>query len=686
MKKVLFFILAALLCLFISCQSSQPVEQEQVAQQQVQGQVFLERETGKLQGQPWINSNVYGNWPESKPAVEENYELYVNYGSYMQAMNSNLTEDSLYDRSDEYQQTIIRQLIEDTSVTSDELELIRAYYGLFSDFDKRNTQGNDPLVEYRDMIVKKNNVEELSAEIQNGLVFGNPFATFAVNAAADGSGKYGVWIDFNLPITSKLEPGYTEEDLENVKAYLVYLLLLASYEQDFAVKMVNLLEDFEMKAFELDKKFVSENELENDAIILTLDEIKDFCTPLYDLIIGLGYYSADDPVCYFIRNAGMFYGIEQMYMDDNINIIDTIYVLSMAEYAKEFLDIKTFAEVNDIEDPETIDINEIAYSFITKYLSGAVDQVYLEFAFPADLRDKITELTKQYMAAMKERLEKEDWMSEETKASALDKLQQMISVVVYPDEWLDFSKLRELVQDHDQFLLDAVLCRDDYFREYITSFLGKEIERGNWVFSNTKTTEANAYYIPSENSINILAGILYDTLYYDNSTESILASIGATIGHEITHGFDTDGARYNGIGNEEAWWTQEDAAAFEAKANRVAEELSKIEVLDGCRVNGEFVLNEMIADLGGLALCLDLAKQYENFNYDEFFQYYAFMWYMIMPDAQTALNTYTEDNHPANYIRANFSVQMFDEFYETYPQVVEGTPMYRAPEDRVKLW
>ena len=405
MKKVLFFILAAMLCLFISCQSSQPVEQ-QVAQQQGQGQVFLERETGKLQGQPWVNSNVYGNWPESKPAVEENYELYVNYDSYMQAMNSNLTEDSLYDRSDEYQQTIIRQLIEDTSVTSDELELIRAYYGLFSDFDKRNTQGNDPLVEYRDMIVKKNNVEELSAEIQNGLVFGNPFATFAVNAAADGSGKYGVWIDFNLPITSKLEPGYTEEDLENVKAYLVYLLLLASYEQDFAVKMVNLLEDFEMKAFELDKKFVSENELENDAIILTLDEIKDFCTPLYDLIIGLGYYSADDPVCYFIRNAGMFYGIEQMYMDDNINIIDTIYVLSMAEYAKEFLDIKTFAEVNDIEDPETIDINEIAYSFITKYLSGAVDQVYLEFAFPADLRDKITELTKPYMAAMKERLEK----------------------------------------------------------------------------------------------------------------------------------------------------------------------------------------------------------------------------------------------------------------------------------------
>jgi putative endopeptidase len=277
-------------------------------------------------------------------------------------------------------------------------------------------------------------------------------------------------------------------------------------------------------------------------------------------------------------------------------------------------------------------------------------------------------------------------MTDATKAKALEKVRDMIYVVVYPDQWLDFSALREIVQDHDQFLLDAVLCRDDFYRAYVTSFLGKDIERGNWVFSEIRTTEANAFYVPTENSINILAGILYDTLYYEESTESVLASIGATVGHEITHGFDTGGAGFNGIGDEENWWTETDAANFKSRANRVAEELSKISVMEDCTVNGEYVLDEMVADLGGLALSLDIAKQYENFNYDEFFRYYALMWYSIKSDADAALELYMNDNHPADYIRANFSVQMFDEFYKTYPQVVEGTPMYRAPEERVMVW
>ena len=206
------------------------------------------------------------------------------------------------------------------------------------------------------------------------------------------------------------------------------------------------------------------------------------------------------------------------------------------------------------------------------------------------------------------------------------------------------------------------------------------------MFSNTKTTEANAYYVTGENSINILAGILYDTLYYDQSIETVLASIGATIGHEITHGFDTGGAKYNGVGNEEDWWTEEDAERFAERAGKVADAMSSIEVADGVTVNGEFVIDEMVADLGGLALSLDIAKQYPDFDYDLFFRTYALMWYSIKPDFESALALYTDDSHPADYIRANFVVQMFDEFYSAYPQVKEGTSMYRAPEDRVAVW
>ena len=682
MKKALFFILSAFLILFISCQSTQtavrqPEVQEQPAQQGAQ----------ELQGQPWTNSNIYGNWPAERPSVEQNYELHFNYDNYMKALQAQTTEDSLYSRSEEYQETKIRELIADTSKTSDELELIRAYYRLFADFEKRNKDANGPLLDYRDMFVTKTTVADLSAEVRNGLIFGNPLAAFKVDKAGDGSGKYGVWIDFSLPFSARLKQDYTDEDVQNVKAYLAYLLMLAGYEEEYAVQMVELVQQFEMKATELDAEFIKMRDLQSDALIMTLDDIKEFCAPLYDLVIGLGYYSADgEPVCYILQNAGIFYGIDQMYLDDNIQIFQAIYVIAMAEYAREFMDIATYAETYAIEDPSSIDFEEVAYRFIDKYLTGAVDQVYLEFAFQTDVRDKITELVKKYMAAMDQRLKNETWMTDATKAKALEKVRDMIYVVVYPEEWLDFSALREIVQDHDQFLLDAVLCRDDFYRAYVTSFLGKDIERGNWVFSEIRTTEANAFYVPTENSINILAGILYDTLYYEESTESVLASIGATVGHEITHGFDTGGAVYNGIGDEENWWTETDAANFKSRANRVAEELSKISVMEDCTVNGEYVLDEMVADLGGLALSLDIAKQYENFNYDEFFRYYALMWYSIKSDADAALELYMNDNHPADYIRANFSVQMFDEFYKTYPQVVEGTPMYRAPEERVIVW
>ena len=686
-KKLFEIVLVAmaLVLVLVSCQSAaKPEQAEQPAQTSQSGGLTL---TADLQGKPWVNSNVFGNWPAQRPAPEDNFELCTNYELYMEALKEGLTSDSLYARSEAFQEAKIKELIADTSKTSDELELIRAYYRLFADFDKRNSEGNGPLLQYRDSIVKNNTVEQLSEEVQKGLVFGDPLAKFVVSDAMDGTGKYGVWIDFNLPISANLSQDYTEEDLALVKDYLASLLVLAGYEENFAATVVDGIEQFELKAAELDSDFIEKTGYENDMIEVNLEGLKEFCTPLYDLVIGLGYYSCDgDPVTYTISNAGMFYGMEQMYMTDNIDVIEALYVIPMAQYAMSFLDIDTYAAAEMIEDVTEIDIEQVSYEFINKYLAGAVDQVYLEFVFPEGLREKITYLTKLYIAAMEQRLKVEPWLSEETKQKALDKLSQMVCVVVYPDEWLDFHELSEIVKDHDQFLLDAVLCRDDFYRAYTTSFLGKDIERGNWVFSNTKTTEANAYYVTGENSINILAGILYDTLYYDQSIETVLASIGATIGHEITHGFDTGGAKYNGVGNEEDWWTEEDAERFAERAGKVADAMSSIEVADGMTVNGEFVIDEMVADLGGLALSLDIAKQYPDFDYDLFFRTYALMWYSIKPDFESALALYTDDNHPADYIRANFVVQMFDEFYSAYPQVKEGTSMYRAPEDRVAVW
>ncbi|MBR4426411.1 MAG: M13 family metallopeptidase [Spirochaetales bacterium] len=677
MRRTLLVLLLTVLLLFSACQSTTTSSEKRIATQPIEG----------LQGSPWTNSNLYGNWPDKAPDLEDNYELNVNFDLYMKAKADGLTEDSPYTRSNDYQEKTIKSLIADTSKTSDELELIRGYYKLFSDFDKRNSDGNRPLIDYRDSVLNCNTLEELSAEIQKGLVFGDPFATFKVDNAADDITKYGVWINFNLPFSSHLESDFTDEDVDNLREYFVYLLTLARYDEDYARQIVSLIEQYEIKAMDLDQQFMEMRELSSDNLLLTLDEIKQFCTPLYDLVMGLGYYSDEDlPVCYTLFNAGVFYGIEQMYVESNIDIIKAIYVLSMAEYAQYYLDMETFASAAGYQEGDVIVIEDVSYDFISNALKGAVDQVYLEFAFPEGIREDVTKLTEKYIKAMGNRIKGESWLSESTKSKALEKLDSMVCIVVYPDNWIDFSVLTELVKDHDQFLLDAVLCRDDFYRAYTTSFIGKDVDRGNWVFSNTNTTEANAYYVSSENSINILAGILYDSLYFDNDIEMQLASIGATIGHEITHAFDTNGAKYNAIGAEENWWTNEDENNFSERAQRISDALDKIEVLDGLYQTGSFVLDEMVADLGGLVLSLDIAKEYENFNYDEFFRTYALMWYSIVPDAETAYNKYMGDNHPVDYIRANFTVQMVDEFYSTYPTVVEGAVMYLSPEDRLSVW
>ena len=684
MKRVLYTILTvtALLVLVCSCQTSkESVQLTPEARQQ------LLQEMQGLQGKPWVNSNIYKNWPSIRPEIQDHYELYVNYELYMKALQEGITSDNLYDQSDAFNERVLKQLIADTSKTSDELELIRAYYRLFSDFDKRNAQGTEPLLNYCRMITSRKNVKELSEEVRRGLVFGNPLAKFSVDKATDGSGKYGVYIDFNLPLSASLPEDYTQEDMDNIKSYYAYLLTVAGYEEEFAAEIMDLVESFEVKAAEFDAKYITESDNESDIVILTLDDIREFCEPLYDLVMGLGYYSLDDnPVFYMISNAGIFHGIDMMYMDENLEILKALYVIAMAEYSLEFLDYDLFSAVYGIGEDEKADMDEISYNFITKYLAGAVDQVYLEFVFPEGLREQIIDLTEKYIDAMEQRLRTESWLSEETKEKAIEKINNMVYVVVYPDYWLDYSELKELVQDHDQFLLDAVLCRDDFYRGYTTSFIGEDVDRGNWVFSDTKTTEANAYYVSTENSINILAGILYDSLFYQDSIETILASIGATIGHEITHGFDTGGAQYNAVGDPENWWTEKDAENFNEKAGLIADALSRIYQTDDYQLDGEFVLDEAVADLGGLALSLDIAKQYPDFDYDKFFKTYALMWYAVMEDKDSAENLYNQDSHPASYVRTNFVVQMFDEFYKTYPQVGEGTAMYRSPDERLSVW
>ena len=610
---------------------------------------------------PWVNSNIYDNWPQVK--LEDNYELYSNRPAYMEALKNNITEDDHYSRSEQYQEDTILALLNDSSKTSDELELLRGYFKLFNDFEKRTNEGMEPLMYYINMVREADTTEQMSEVLQTGLLFGDPIAHFKVDKADDDITKYGLRVSLFLPVGERMDDN-TEEEMNSALANLRDLLSFTGYTDDFAAEMADQLLQLEQYCYYEDDVTVN----------MTLDQIKDLCTPLYDLIVGLGYVSYENlPVCYMVEDYNAFGLLNQLYVDDNIEVFKALFTVEMAAYASYFL--------------TPYDDSVTAWDFMIQYLKGALDQAYVEFTFPYETREKVKQLTQDYIQAMRKRILSEDWLSEATKAKAVEKIDNMVAVVVYPDEWIDFSMLLEIVQDHDQNLLDAVLCRDDFYRDYFASFLGHDVQRGDWILSDTGTTEANAYYFPGENSINILAGIFYEGLFSEEDYESLLGTIGVTIGHEITHGFDTDGSQYDSFGNMANWWTDEDRAKFEAKAQVIIDQLNKITLLsDGYHQDGKKIIDEMVADIGGLALTLDLAREIEGFDYDEFFKAYAYTWYNIKPDEDTAREQYENDNHPADYVRANYVVQQFDEFYKTYPQIKPNSVMYVAPNNRVSVW
>ena len=687
-KRALLILFAVLLAvLIISCGTTAGTKEEavQVSEPEVV-QVSSTESWANLEGKPWPNSNVFGNWPEVQPEKKDDFELAVNYDLYMKVKQGEPAEYSFYNNSSEYQEKTIRELLDDGSKTSDELELLRAYINLFLDFDKRNAEGNRPLMYYINRIQEAKSVDELSELLRTEyFIFGNPFATMGVSNAADDYNKYGVSIFSSTPYAARLSGDeFTDENIEYVSSMFASYLVYVGYSEEKAKEAVELLisyEDYTVQVWDKMSEEYPDNNLQ-----LTLDQIKELCTPLYDQIIGLGFYSCEDlPVCYNVFGVSDFVALNSIWSDENLDLIKALLSVEMTEFALNYLDMNTYFDANGIDYSEEIDVFEIAYAFLRDKLAGATDQVFLEFAFPADTKAKVTELTERYIKAMRNRIIASDWLTEQTKEKALDKIDNMVYVVVYPDTWLDYSSLLEIVKDHDQNLLDAGICCDDFYRDYSTSYLGKDVERGNWVFSGIKTTEANAFYVSTENSINILAGILYEDLYTDHSIEGMLGTIGATIGHEITHGFDTSGSQYNAYGMKANWWTDEDLENFNQRAQSVADALDRIYVLEDYRQDSYTILDETVADLGGIALSLDIAAEIENFNYDEYFTDSARIWFLVFPDRDAAMERYMNDNHGADYARANFPLQQFDVFYTTYG-IKEGDGMYLAPEDRVAVW
>lgn len=321
-------------------------------------------------------------------------------------------------------------------------------------------------------------------------------------------------------------------------------------------------------------------------------------------------------------------------------------------------------------------------------LSEALGQLYVKKFFTADAKSRMMELINNLQKAFENRINNLDWMSAETKVKAKEKLYTFIKKIGYPDKWKDYSKVTIYKGQYFNNLISS--SKNEY--NYQVSKVGQKVDRTEWGMS---PSTVNAYYNPTFNEIVFPAGILQFPFFDSNADDAInYGGIGMVIGHEMTHGFDDQGAQYNKDGNLKNWWTKDDEAKFKEKGNAVINLYNTFTVLDTLHVKGALTTGENIADMGGIAIAYDafkLTKQgkdtvkIDGFTPDQrFFMSYAQIWRAKLKDEVVRQRINTDPHSPPSY-RVMAPLMNFEPFYKAF-SVKEGDKMFIAEKDRIKIW
>ncbi|CCZ06042.1 M13 family metallopeptidase [uncultured Culturomica sp.] len=329
-----------------------------------------------------------------------------------------------------------------------------------------------------------------------------------------------------------------------------------------------------------------------------------------------------------------------------------------------------------------------AVGTVNGVLGEAVGQMYVEKYFPAAAKERMTALVANLQSALGERIKNLTWMSEETKAKALEKLSTIYVKVGYPNKWRDYSGL----EIKDDSYWGNIMRSNEFDYNYMIADAGKPVDRDRW-FMTPQTV--NAYYNPTTNEICFPAGILQYPFFDMNADDAFnYGAIGVVIGHEMTHGFDDQGRQYDKEGNLADWWTESDAVNFGAGTQKLVNHFDSIEVLPGLFANGKLTLGENIADHGGLQVAYTAFKEatagkelpvIDGFTPEQrFFLAYANVWAGNIRDEQIRVQT-KSDPHSLGRWRVNGALPHINAWYEAFG-IQEGDPLYLAPEKRAVIW
>lgn len=609
----------------------------------------------------------------------------------------------------------------DTAVMSKEelihlQQLVGQMIQTAGDWEKRNEQGFQPLKPYLDAIWKIQTLDDMTAYLKNedGKNLGMDFLVpFTVDVPITEGDTYTVVMTADAPLALQKSEEYqsisgegigykgmTDEVVRKALGSLGYEekqiqdILKKNYW--FELKLASLMPDSRDRE---EQEYVQEHDHGYNR-----EELEKL-QGNYPLTEILDAYGLGDSETFTVLEPKYVKLVGKLYRENQLEEIKSYYMVHTILDSLELLDRESFEiagmmeektdqeETDDTDDTGTEDSEKkpkldpemelLRQSYVMKYLNSAYQEMYIGHYCSAAEKEGLTQITKQIAGSFRQILQENEWMGEETKKKAVDKLDHMGFHILYPDHMKDYTALT--IKESDT-LVDMVAAVNQFEIMQLSEFVNQKVDQSNWNLDMTPTTLVNAFYNPGDNSINIIAGIVTGGIFYDEnaSREYNLAYIGAIIGHEITHGFDTTGYQFDQNGRQNNWWTREDEERFQILASRLAKYYGSLTPIpNGGAYNGTGVSGEAIADMGGIKSVLKMVEGEKDFNYEEFFKNYAELW--RQKNTYFYENMIKSDSHPLNFLRVNVTLQQFDDFLKTF-DIQPGDGMYLEKEKRILVW
>ena len=659
-------------------------------------------------GSPWVNSCLKENLPETAPDAKD--DLYLHY-------DRDLLEEhagSFYLTASARQGTVagyVKQVIEGKAgqglanggYSQAELDQLRIFYSQAQDLDALKEAGITLIRPYLDSIAAAESLKELEKVLLSDDFPFSPYIYFTVSAY-DMSGKNNVFIYPELLFVDNLAgPEYYQETTD--PSELTANLNMIYQEGAYVMQDLTWLGmDYEQIQTKMDELIGIEASYAKDAGCseryldqpfgafgastenFSLDELAALC-PNFPIKETAAKFGKDASGYFSVWEKGWLTSFSAVWIEENLELLKLLTQAKILHECEPFLDPAVYDSVRQVmgEEAMSAEANALAVSRRPFVFGQLYSKIFTADQYTPGEISRLYDIADSLVASCRKMVGETEWISAGSKAKMIEKLDRMRMCIMQPDGgYLDYSDLGLVSSEEGGSLLGNYLKIKAWYNEQDNLLLKKDAA-AQFFWNYSDLGYGNCTYESDTNSVLISPGFL-DSIGYsaEMKDEELYATFGWILAHEISHAFDFTGAQCDAYGRGISILDDSDIRNYVAVTEKLQAYLDTIEVLPGINLSGIRVGTEVSADITGMQIVMEAAKNIKGFDFEKFFEHFAKYLFMSLPSAEYA-EFLSTDEHPLHFIRANVTAQMADEFYDTYG-ASEGDHMYLPKDQRIKFW